>query len=172
MSWLDTATLASPDRSRFPEQRDAITWLGNERGNLLGVIAIAEERQYHACVEDIARALVAFFINDGRADECLPLCERVLDSAQRRKATGSQGNFLGFLGWALREQGRTEDATRCFASALELFRRCGSPEQEGCALGWLGLAAAAAGDFDRAREHYLRALDIHREWHDAHGEGT
>jgi tetratricopeptide (TPR) repeat protein len=170
--WLDATTLASPDRSRFPAQSDAIAWLRNERSSLLGIIRIANDRKMHVCVEDIARALVAFLVNDGRADECVRLCELAIASARRRRATNSEGNFLGFLGWALREQGHHGAATECFGLAVALFQRSRSVKQEAYALGWLGLAATAANNFDDAQEYYLRALDIHRSLHDDHGGGT
>ncbi|MGP4111092.1 ATP-binding protein [Streptomyces sp. 4N509B] len=172
VTWLEGDARTYADRGRFAGRADAVTWLGRERGNLTGVVHLAHAMRRDAVVEDVTYALAAFLVNDGRPGECVPLYELAVDAARRRGDPVSEGNLLGFLGWALREQGLPEAAAERFRRALALARRSGRREQEAYALDWLGLAATAAGDLDTARDHHLRALALHRRLANDDGEAV
>jgi eukaryotic-like serine/threonine-protein kinase len=93
----------------------------------------------------------------GRLDEALETCDRAL----ARAGMGSEwlpwrGRTLVERACVLAHLGRSEEAAQAAAEALVLFRRLGTPREEGAALAALGGALGELGEAEDAI-HALRA---------------
>ncbi|MFJ6670276.1 BTAD domain-containing putative transcriptional regulator [Actinosynnema sp. NPDC091369] len=147
----------------FSTSAEALAWLDAERGNLVGLVVHAADRQPDRDVWQLADALRRYFYTIGLPVEWLATAKAGLAVAQASQdAVGEVAmlSSLGTLYWAI---GQHRVAVDYFRRAIPIQQRTGAaPAVEAAVLANLGAVCIDIGDLEQAAEHLERALVITR----------
>jgi tetratricopeptide (TPR) repeat protein len=160
------------DRSpRFAGRDAAMSWLENERPNLVAVITTAAGAQRDAHVRDIAFALPLFFVLRKHRDEWVATITCALAACRRLGDRHGEATALNSLGVAYQDLRRFEQSQDCHQRALVIFSELGDRHGEGLALTNLGNIHHERRQWGEAADWYLRSLPARRAAGDRYGEG-
>lgn len=122
---------------------------------------------------ELARILVNWARIDARQANWLDAiwkCHKSLNLFQRLGNPRRAGQSLLLLGSIHQQQGRLQDAQKCFQDGLEIFNVLKDPRGQGQALRHQGTLYSIQGCWDEATEHYQEALKIFQHLNDRKNE--
>ena len=159
------------DRSPVFRGRDeALSWLENERPNLVAVIAMAAAAGRDAQARDIAFAALLFFELRKYSDELIATITCALAASRRLGDRHGEATALNSLGVAYQDLRRFDESRNCHQQASVIFEELGDRHGEGMALTNLGNVSHLRARWDEAVDCYLRALPARRADGDQYGE--
>lgn len=148
--------------------------LASERLHLLRVLNACADRAEWKTVNALAGVLAGpkrFLELQGYWSDLLSVVETGLAAAQTLCNRGTEGAYLGYLGFVYSQLGQVDKAITSFEQALIIAREVGNRRSEGGCLGNLGRAYYTLGQMDRAIAFYEEALTIAYEVGDRQNEG-
>lgn len=151
-----------------PGQAPAMAWFDAEHANLLAAQQAAYAHGWDAQVCRTAWALDPYHRSRGYYAEQAAAWELAVASAERLGEPGVPAHAHQMLGDACALLGRTGDALRHLARALELTGAAGDPAVRAEIHHSLGGAWERHGDDRQALEHALRALALFRALDDTY----
>jgi DNA-binding SARP family transcriptional activator/tetratricopeptide (TPR) repeat protein len=156
------------------DDKQASTWLDDERPNLVAAVVTAADTagELRAMAWLLADAIRGYLFMRMYTVDWLTVATAALAAADADgDLLGQAASHTGLatLYWA---QGQHQEAIDRFSSALALSRRAGWVEGESAALGNLGNLYWALGHLDNAVEHYTEALAGHRRTGQLAGQAT
>ena len=164
-----------PPTTPFADRATALTWLDDERANL-----VAATRQA-AAHPDPAVAAVAWRLGDAlfryfdlrkHWSAWQAVCEPAVDAARRAGNPTDQARALNRLGIVYREQRRLPEAMAQQQQALAIIRQAGDPDVEGSILNNLGITYQDQRDFPAAIACHRQRLAIARQLGDRSSQGA
>ncbi len=162
---------ASDRSSRFSGRDAALSWLENERPNLVAVITMAAGAERDVQVRDIAFALPFFFVLRKYRDEWVATITCALAACRRSGDRPGEATALNSLGVAYQDLRRFDQSQDCHQRALVIFDELGDRHGEGVAVTNLGNIHHERRQWGEAVDCYLRALSARRAVGDRYGEG-
>jgi len=166
---------APPPTTPFADRATALTWLDDERANL-----VAATRQA-AAHPDPAVAAVAWRLGDAlfryfdlrkHWSAWQAVCEPAVAAARRAGNPADQARALNRLGIVYREQRRLPEAMAQQQQALAIIRQAGDPDIEGSILNNLGITYQDQRDFPAAIDCHRQRLAIARQLGDRSSQGA
>jgi tetratricopeptide (TPR) repeat protein len=161
-----------PVPSRFTDRDAALAWLDVERANLMAAVALAAATHRHAHTTRLAGALDNFLHWRRHLADRVAIAQHALAAATHLDIPTTLADAWTYLGLALLEVRRFDEAITAHETARDIFRETGDRHGEGMAWNNLGLALQNVGRFDEAITAHRADLQICRETGDRHGEGT
>ncbi|WP_203923227.1 AfsR/SARP family transcriptional regulator [Rugosimonospora africana] len=147
---------------RFRERGEALTWLTNERANLIAATGHASRHGPQRLTWELYDALRGYLYQSQDLDDLLQAGRTALVAAEENSNAFAQTiGHLG-IGAALRDYGDYDRAIQHYTDALEFAERAGWPDGCASANNNLGSAHLHAGQLRLAAEHFKRATDISR----------
>ncbi|KOV82870.1 tetratricopeptide repeat protein [Nocardia sp. NRRL S-836] len=163
----DRMRLAAHDdvvRSKAQELgKTAFAALDAERHNLVGVLAMASERELFAEVWQLCEALWPYFLNRKHLRDWTATTRLGVAAARAAGDPAAEARMRSQLARALSEQGSFDDAEEELRQAAELADRGGDPRLTASVAEFTGKLHRDRGDHDRAVPHLRRALRIFTE---------
>ncbi|WP_327287634.1 ATP-binding protein [Streptomyces sp. NBC_01198] len=152
----------------LPDAASAMGWFDAEHTNLLAAQQMAGSHGWHAQVCDLAWALDPYHRRRGHLEEQAASWQGAVAGAQHLDGLDVRTQTHQMLGDAYARLGRTSDALRQLAQALDLAELSGDIAAQGEIHHSLGGAWERRGDDRRALEHAQRALTVFRIRGDAY----
>jgi tetratricopeptide (TPR) repeat protein len=153
------------DLSKEPSY--SLLWFASERRNLIAATKQAHESGFLDLTLRLALSLRRFLAIRGHWSDWLDTHSLGLEVARQLHDRSGEAYILRGLGDLYTEQGRFDDAIRCFRQCVTIMRDLGEAQGEGDALRGLAIAYRESGAFDDAaacfeqsRAIYLRLDDI------------
>ncbi|MFD9414846.1 ATP-binding protein [Streptomyces goshikiensis] len=164
----DTHLISRPGtRSpRFDGRRQALSWLDEERANLVAAATAAPRLDRPAAAFSLAFSLTRYLEHRRRFDEWITLSTIARDVGRTSGDRSGEGAALDNLGFALRHLRAFDAAIAAHTEAAEIFRQQGDRGLEALAVNRLGIALEEAGRTDEAVAAYRRATRILDLFHD------
>jgi hypothetical protein len=147
----------------FDGEHAAITWLAQERANLLAVVDHAGEHHWDEVAWQMCEALWGLFLRTRRYDDWIATQTTGIASAERCGDQRAEARLRSQLGFAYAKMGRFDDAAAENTRALELAETVGDRQARATALSQLGRSARGLGDLAAALTYYQRSLRAHEE---------
>jgi tetratricopeptide (TPR) repeat protein len=163
-------TAATPSPA-FASSSDALTWLNEERPNLL---AIAQRAAFHGSpVHAVGLSAVLYrpLSNTGSVTDGLALHSHARQAAAAAGDRHGEALALLGVGTALMQVCRFETAIARLTESAGMFRQQGDPIGEGRALNTLGIAHRTWGRLAAAVPYHHAALRLFRQAGEPSGEG-
>lgn len=162
--YLASATLASlplseppvPVSDHFRDSAEALTWLDQERRNLVGCVALAGAEGLAKTAIDLTGHIYEYLARRRLFDDVIVVARTAVDAARSQGLRNEESVALNFLGNALRETRQFEPAVTAHLQAAAIGTAIGDRMRQGQALTNLGLALQ---ELNRSTE----AIDAHRE---------
>lgn len=156
----------------FPGRNAALTWLENERSNLIPVINLAARTGRDEHTRDIVVALAQFFYLRKHVDEWITVTKFGLDAAQRLGDREAVGRALTYLGAAYQDLRWYGEAGDYHERSLAVCQVAG--DQSGQCRAWsnLGSVSYQLGRSEQALAHWREALPLAQQLGDRYLEGT
>ncbi|WUH89566.1 tetratricopeptide repeat protein [Streptomyces sp. NBC_00433] len=155
---------SAPDRVPHPlrDAASAMSWFDAEHTNLLAAQQVARGHGWDAQVCDLAWALDPYNRRRGHLEAQADSWQRAVAGAQHLDDPALRAQAHQMLGDAHAQLGRTADALRHLAQALDLAELSGDVAAQGEIHHSLGGAWERHSDDRRALQHAQRALTIFR----------
>ncbi|MFG1811501.1 ATP-binding protein [Streptomyces sp. NPDC049040] len=147
----------------LPDAAAAMAWFDAEHGNLLAVQQAARGHGWDSPVHRLAWALDPYHRRRGLIEDQAAAWQLAVAGAGEDEEPAVRAQAHQMLGDAYALLGRTADALRHLARALELAELAGDIAAQGEIHHSLGGAWERHGDDRRALEHALRALTVFRK---------
>ncbi|OJF10723.1 AfsR/SARP family transcriptional regulator [Couchioplanes caeruleus] len=151
-----------PPSTRFEDHDAAISWLDDERPNLVAVVAAAAAHGKPSTAWRLADVLRGYFWLKGHIVDWLHTAQAGVTAASAHDDLRGKAAAHVSLGFAHYSRGRCQQAIEHYRAALECSRRAGWEAGQATALGNIGLALTTAGDLRSAIEALHPAADIDR----------
>ncbi|MGH3881085.1 MAG: tetratricopeptide repeat protein [Actinophytocola sp.] len=160
----------SPTTLRFPDQAAALSWLDDERRNLVAAIdhAAAHDRPDHTW--KLAILLWRYFYTGGHQRDWNATLQRARSVLAGTGDTRWLAEVLWRLSIARRRSGASTEARTLAAEALPLWEALDDPRGEAGTLVALASAAHNLGDQDEAARCFAAALDRYERIGDERGQ--
>ncbi|MEU6669907.1 tetratricopeptide repeat protein [Streptomyces sp. NPDC046727] len=152
-----------PEPELFPDRPRALAWLDRERAGLVAAVQWAAEERYARLSVPLAEFLAEYLEWRRYFDDWLTVAGVARDAAHRTGDRRGEAVGWDYLGLALRNLGRTEEAIDAHLHALELSRADGDRSGEAVRWGHLGNALRRAGRPQEAIDAHLRARALHQD---------
>ncbi|MFF4567605.1 ATP-binding protein [Streptomyces sp. NPDC001435] len=153
----------------YPDHDQALAWLDAEYPALVSTARYSLDRHQPAGTR-LALALAAFFELRKYSDDGIAVYNSTVDVCRETGDRRGEGQALNYLGHALRQSRRFQEAIESQTLALEIFREIGDPEQEAAALHGLGTALWGDRRFEEALGAYRDAATALHSVGNADGE--
>jgi len=153
------------------DSAEARAWLDSERTTLVAVAVYAAKHGWPEHATRLAATLFRYLEFGSHYPEAITVHTHACLAARQagdRAAEATALNALGVIDW---HQGRIEQATDNFASALTLFQQTGDRTSEARVLSNLGVMRSDQGRYQQATGLHEQALQAFREIRDTVGEG-
>ncbi|KAA2256941.1 tetratricopeptide repeat protein [Solihabitans fulvus] len=158
--YIDATELTKLRRPSVETRGQAYAWLGTERANLIGAVALAHQQGHHDRVLKLAFAMGTFlFYRRRHGADGLAAYELALDAAVRLGDRVSEARALRGLGRIHRAMDDYPAAWERFDAAAAVSQALGDHRGQARALHNLGSLARRSNDFRSAWQQYRRALD-------------
>ncbi|MFE6688756.1 tetratricopeptide repeat protein [Streptomyces sp. NPDC057743] len=147
----------------FADETAALGWLDSERSNLMAMVRIAAERNWHLAAWQLVDAMFPLFLRLRPYDLWIEAHEIGLAAARRDGNRDGESRMLTSGGVGLRNAGRPDTAVDWFGQALEGARKSGDRRAEAQALHGLGQSHLLAGRLENAASYFTLALALREE---------
>ncbi|WP_181799524.1 tetratricopeptide repeat protein [Kitasatospora acidiphila] len=164
-------SLPSPTSPRFTNRTDALTWLGEERLNLIATVTTADALGRPRTAVSLAFLLGRFLHFRRYFKDLVTVAATAVTVSRDLGDQPVLALALNDLGDALSEVRQFDEAIEAHTEAVAIFREFGDREGQGRALLYLGAALREARRFDEAIEAHTRDLAVCGELGDRQGEG-
>ncbi|WP_427165908.1 tetratricopeptide repeat protein [Streptomyces sp. C1-1] len=156
----------------FESRGQALAWLDRERTALVAAVQWAEAERYAPLAVPLSECLAEYLEWRRYFDDWITVSRVARDAAQRLGDRRAEGWGWDYLGLALRNVGRVEEAIDAHLRALDLSRAIG--DRHGEAVKWEHLANALrnAGRTSEAIDAHLRARDLYQAEDDRQREAN
>ncbi|MGY4981691.1 tetratricopeptide repeat protein [Streptomyces sp. 900105755] len=147
----------------------ALTWMREERANLLSCLDHATSHSRTAVVVGLTSALAAFMIQEGPWPQAAELHERAVQQALAAGDRAGEACSLHDLGVVRYRTGDYPTATTLLRRSLGLYEELEDHMGQANALSDLGTARRLIGDFPAAIDSYQRSLILYQDLDDQLG---
>ncbi|MFJ4622573.1 tetratricopeptide repeat protein [Streptomyces sp. NPDC088812] len=147
----------------FADREEALSWLREERPNLIAAAEWARDERYAEPGAVLALTLLPYLASEGHTEDALVLGRIALDATRRSGERGGEAHACLGLGFALSHAGRTEEAVEALDRARDLFRSLGDAEGEAVSSDRLGAVLHDTGRTSEAVDAFTRALLGYRQ---------
>ncbi|WP_282702476.1 tetratricopeptide repeat protein [Streptomyces sp. CC219B] len=160
----------APEPERFTDRRTALAWLDRERAGLVAAMQWAGEERHAQQLVGLAARLGVYLRWQRHFDDAIAVALAARDAAHKGGDRGAEAGAWGFLGSALEDAGRVEEAVRALTRSRDLYQAARNPHGEATAWGFLGIALHVAGQMEQSIDAHTRARDLYRGVGDRRGE--
>lgn len=168
---LNPHVQAGDRSSRFADRMGAVTWLENERPNLIAIVKLAADAEQHTYVRDVSEALQFFFYWRRHLDEWLSVSAAWLTATRRLGDRSGERKALGGMGVVYMEMRQWDMARDFFQQALAVSREDHDRSREARTLTNLGNIHLQLHELQECLDYYHQALAIYREIGEIYSEG-
>jgi tetratricopeptide (TPR) repeat protein len=144
----------------FDDYDSGLTWLDQERENLIAVHRTAAAMGLHETVWQMAVILKQFYFVRRHYDDMLVANGLALAAARASSDPGAEALLLSGMGAAYWSLGRLDEAESSYRQALSVCRSTADRHGEGAALVDLGVVHAGRGDAALAVDTFTQALAL------------
>ncbi|WP_407702814.1 tetratricopeptide repeat protein [Streptomyces xylophagus] len=158
----------------FADRGQALEWLDSERAELVASVLWArdESERFADMAVRLAECLAEYLAWRRYIDDWITVAQAAREAARRAGNRLGEAMAWDSLGRALREAGRTAEATQAHTRARDLHRTAGDRRGESIAWDNLGNALRETGRTAEAIQAHTRARDLFRAAGDRHREAT
>jgi tetratricopeptide (TPR) repeat protein len=157
-------------RPDFTGQAEAVSWLEDERLNLLAAAEHAAIRGWPVHTSQLSHILARHLRTRSHYTDALTVHTHALHTTRSIGDRAGEGHALASLGVVYWLVGRYEQAIDHYQQALAITRDMSDRAEEGRALGGLGQVYGLVGRYEQAIDYYRQALVIAQEVGDRGGE--
>ena len=157
------ALAGTPLPAEFADRDNALAWLDAQRPNLIAAVTMAAETGRDQEAMALPLTLSAYLKWRRRFDDWLAVVTVSCDRARQLNDKGSEAKALYYLGFALGDVRRFEEAITTLQDAVAIYRETGDRPGEGGALTSLGTALQRVRRFEEAITTLQDAVAVHRE---------
>ncbi|MFD7653917.1 ATP-binding protein [Actinosynnema sp. NPDC059797] len=150
-------------RRTFDSRKAALTWLDEERGNLMAVTRSAHSRAMPEATWHLCDALWSFFLYRRHYRDRLEIDSMGVESARAWGNRRAEADMLKRRGRLFGLMGRFTGAVEDLEEAVSINRSIGNPRGEADSLADLGRVHHDRGRADDARRCLEQALRLHLE---------
>ncbi|MFE3828711.1 cyclophane-containing RiPP biosynthesis TPR protein HaaT [Streptomyces sp. NPDC059092] len=150
----------------------ALSWLENERPNVLSCIREANGLALHDLVIRLAAAMAPFLRQAGPWDQAVGLHRTAADAARHTGDQRALAGALTELGVVRRFMAAYPEATEALNEAVERYEAAGDPGGKAGALNQVGIVRYLTADNDAAARAQTEALALYRGLGDRHGQAN
>jgi tetratricopeptide (TPR) repeat protein len=150
----------------------ALSWLEEERANVLACIEQANTSGQYSTVVKLARAMAPFLRHAGPWDQAAQLHRTAAEAARRVGDRQARAEALADLGVVRRLMAAYPSAVDALTEALATYRETGDRAGQAHALNQLGIVWYLTAANQSAEEAQTEALDIYRAFADRLGEAN
>jgi DNA-binding SARP family transcriptional activator/Flp pilus assembly protein TadD len=151
-----------PPEPPFPAERHAaLSFLDDERANLLPVVRYAADHGHPLAAAQLTYLLAGFYDSRGVGPDRIEMCWRGVAAAERTGDPALEGLMRSGLGRAHIANHRFEEALDSLHRALPLMRAAGDRRGEGHIHNNLAAAYYGLRRFDEAAAAFQQALAVH-----------
>ena len=166
----DLDTLAGTPSSLFADRREALSWLDNERRNLVATAIAAPKLGQPDTSTTLHFALSKYLGLRRYLDDGVAVAIVALNVYRELGDRYGEATTLNSLGVTLQEMRHFDEAIKAHTDAQTIYRELDDHNREAGALNNLGLTLRQMNRFDEAIEVLTRAVTIHGECGDHSGE--
>jgi tetratricopeptide (TPR) repeat protein len=160
------------DEVPFTDGVQALSWLDDERADLLALLRAASASGRHATVWTLCESLWALYHSRKHYADWIEAHHLGVESAQWDGRPDAEIRMRNQLARAHYELGELDAAAEELDRAAERVPSVGEPVLRGMLWETQGLLCGARGRADEAVEFFSRALDANDEAQDAHGHAV
>lgn len=157
---------------RFPDSTAALTWLGDERRNLVAAVGYAADHGYRDHTWKLAVLLWRYFYTAGHLRDWTETLQRARELLRGSDDTIGLANVLLRLSIARRRSGALTEARSLAEEALPLWEALGDVRGEAGAMVEIARAAQALGDLPEAARRYAAALERYERTGNERGQAN
>lgn len=157
---------------RMASRADALSWLENERPNLLAAIRQANGLDLHDLVIRLAAAMAPFLRQAGPWDQAVGLHRTAAEAARQTGDQRALAGALAELGVVRRFMAAYPEATEALNEAVTLYAAVGDRRGQADALNQVGIVWYLTADNDAAARAQTEALSLYRELGDRLGQAN
>jgi tetratricopeptide (TPR) repeat protein len=139
-----------PETEVFAGQEEALAWLDTEQANLTAAVGLAADTQRHRVAVDLASCLAEFLGWRRQFTDSVAVAQVAARAATHLNDPARQADALVYLGLAMREVRRFEEAITAHTQARDIYRDLGDRHGEGTAWNNLGNALQEVRRFEEA----------------------
>ncbi|CAL9563264.1 Regulatory protein AfsR [Streptomyces sp. enrichment culture] len=158
LRWLPG--MAEPER--FVDRWQALAWLDGERAGLVAAALWAREERFAPTALRLSECLAMYLDWRRYFDDKIVVCRAAREAAHRLGDRRYEAVASDYLGIALRETGRSEEAIDAHTHARDLLQAAGNSPLEAIAWNNLGTALQSAGRTKEAIDAHTHASDLFR----------
>ncbi len=162
----------NPVPDRFTGRQDALAWFDIEHTNLTTAVTLALDTGHYELTTQLATNLTQYLEWRRHFTDWVSVSEHALTAAKHLNTPSTLADAWSFLGLALREIRRFDEAITAHYQDLAICLETGDRHGEGAALNNLGNALQDVRRFDEAITAHQNAATIYQETSDRHSEGT
>ncbi|MFC9534480.1 tetratricopeptide repeat protein [Streptomyces sp. NPDC056975] len=156
---------------RFISRDQALSWLENERLNLLAS-AIAPAADRHCARTQLPLALARFLDWRRDFDDLITLLKQAIEIFRETSDRHGEGRAQNIFGVGMRQVRRFEEAITAHTEAVQIFRETRDRNREAGALDNLGIPLQRVGRLEEALSAHTEAVQIFRETRNRQAEGV
>jgi DNA-binding SARP family transcriptional activator/tetratricopeptide (TPR) repeat protein len=153
----------------MPGEREARSWLDNERANLVAVVVHCAGHGWPRHATNLAGTLFRYLISGSYLPEAHTIYDHALRAARHSGDVDAEASALNGLGGIDIMKGHYRDAADNCQAALERYRQCGDRLGEARVLRNLGIAEQYLHNQESAADHYSQAIAAAEDAGDSHG---
>ncbi|MER6625413.1 tetratricopeptide repeat protein, partial [Streptomyces sp. NPDC000931] len=157
---------------RFGDRVQALAWLDTERAGLVAAVEWGREERFAGTAVRLAECLGEYLHWRRYFDDWIAVAEAAREAAQLVGERLDEAMAWNDLGIALREAGRTEEATDAHIRARNLYQAAGDRHSEASTWNNLGIALREAGRTEEAIDTHIRARNLYQAAGDRHSEAS
>jgi DNA-binding SARP family transcriptional activator len=150
------------DGMSFSSYHDALTWFGEEAGNLIAAVHLARRLRRDDVCWKLAWLLQSYFMTRSRIDDWRSVFAVALEAARASGHRPGEAGILSGLGVVNAVARQYAECRRYLEQVLAIQRELGAREGEARAQYNLAMAAHNLDDYACAYEHGMQALEIVR----------
>ncbi|MGK5544802.1 ATP-binding protein [Streptomyces sp. URMC 127] len=160
-----SASASAPAVAPLPRLADgpaALSWMEEERLNLVAAVEEAARRGRHELTQHFATGLQPLLALRQYRTDSFRVLDRLRAASRRSGSRAGEAEALCHLGSIYLGVSDCRTAQECYERALAVCPGAGAPRIEAAALNGLGVTQWAFGHYRRSEEHLLRALALCR----------
>jgi tetratricopeptide (TPR) repeat protein len=168
---LDPHVSAADRSSRFSDRTEALTWIENERANLVSIVGLAADTGQDTYARDIPLALIFFFYLRRHLDDWISTGAAALAAAHRIGDRAGEGRALSSLGNAYFEMRQWDIARDFFKQTLTICQAENDRSREARTFTNLGNICCELRTLEEGIAYYHKSLAIYQEIGESYSEG-
>ncbi|MGW2034569.1 tetratricopeptide repeat protein [Streptomyces sp. NPDC001356] len=157
---------------RFGKRGQALAWLDGERAGLVAAVEWGREKRYADTVVALAASLGEYLAWRRYFDDWITVAEAAREAARLTGDGMGEAMAWDYLGLALKEAGRIEEAIDAHTQARDLCQAAGDRHREASAWNNLGITLRVADRVEEAIDALTRARDLFHPTGDRHREAS